>query len=85
MICVLVKTIEKVSYRRIPIILLHLYKVTALDQWESQTSEKVRRSWVVLAYLAQPCRNTPGSVPQSYRTLKEPKSCAWGPILLANT
>lgn len=42
MICVLVKTIEKVSYRRIPIILLHLYKVTALDQREAQTSEKVK-------------------------------------------
>jgi len=85
MVCVLVKTIEEVNHGRIPIILLHLYKVMALDQWQSQTSEEVRCSWVMLAYLAQPCRNTPGSVPPSYRTLKEPKSGAWGPMLFANT
>lgn len=36
------ENVIKRSYRRIPIILLHLYTVTTWDQWESQTSEKVR-------------------------------------------
>lgn len=68
---VIVQTMEKISFRRISTILLHLHKFTGLDQYEYQTPEKLRHSWVMSACLAQPCRNPPGSVPQSFRPMKD--------------